>query len=145
MHLKMSSGKWRPFCLGLNVLMLRYDGLITKRTFTRSTTVLCLFCRNTGSKWLYNILYIWPRVFTSVKFEWKWKYFLSRKNWKMSTVTNATMFVQLQYGNEVELLYSTSTGSLFDRLWARFSLLFGGNFALQPEISKYNFQTHSTA
>ena len=21
MHLKMSSGKWRPFCLGLNVLM----------------------------------------------------------------------------------------------------------------------------
>ena len=22
MHLKMSSGKWRPFCLGLNVLML---------------------------------------------------------------------------------------------------------------------------
>ena len=23
MHLKMSSGKWRPFCLGLNVLMLQ--------------------------------------------------------------------------------------------------------------------------
>ena len=23
MHLKMSSGKWRPFCLGLNVLILR--------------------------------------------------------------------------------------------------------------------------
>ena len=22
MHLKMSSGKWRPFCLGLNVLKL---------------------------------------------------------------------------------------------------------------------------
>ena len=24
MHLKMSSGKWRPFCLGLNVLMMVY-------------------------------------------------------------------------------------------------------------------------
>ena len=25
-HLKMSSGKWRPFCLGLNVLKLRITG-----------------------------------------------------------------------------------------------------------------------
>ena len=24
MHLKMSSGKWQPSCLGLNVLMLQY-------------------------------------------------------------------------------------------------------------------------
>ena len=24
MHLKMSSGKWRPFCLGLNVLMVEW-------------------------------------------------------------------------------------------------------------------------
>ena len=30
MHLKMSSGKWRPFCLGLNVLMTlrHYDAVI---------------------------------------------------------------------------------------------------------------------
>ena len=26
MHLKMSSGKWRLFCLGVNVLMLRNEG-----------------------------------------------------------------------------------------------------------------------
>ena len=28
MHLKMSSGKWRPFCLGLNVLILSFVLLI---------------------------------------------------------------------------------------------------------------------
>ena len=26
MHLKMSSGKWRPFCLGLNVLTYSLNG-----------------------------------------------------------------------------------------------------------------------
>ena len=28
MHLKMSSGKWRPFCLGLNVFKMFYKGCI---------------------------------------------------------------------------------------------------------------------
>ena len=26
-HLKMSSGKWRPFCLGLNVLMDKFNSM----------------------------------------------------------------------------------------------------------------------
>ena len=29
MHLKMSSGKWRPFCLSLNVLIGIHWGLVT--------------------------------------------------------------------------------------------------------------------
>ena len=29
MHLKMSSGKWRPFCLGLNVLKALFCGFLT--------------------------------------------------------------------------------------------------------------------
>ena len=28
-HLKMSSGKWRPFCLGLNVLTIHHSVLLT--------------------------------------------------------------------------------------------------------------------
>ena len=53
------------------------------------------------------------------------------------------MFVQLQYGNEVGLLYSTLTGSLFNRLWVRFSLLFGGNLALYLEttVACYRYAT----
>ena len=30
MHLKMSSAKWRPFCLGLNVLNMKWINLLTK-------------------------------------------------------------------------------------------------------------------
>ena len=36
MHLKMSSGKWRPFCLGLNVLMNSPQ----LRTYSRDKTVI---------------------------------------------------------------------------------------------------------
>ena len=28
MHLKMSSGNWQPFCLGLNILILKYQSII---------------------------------------------------------------------------------------------------------------------
>ena len=45
MHLKMSSGKWRPFCLGLNVFSFR-NGLMTYTHFFkckhfRVTVPLC--------------------------------------------------------------------------------------------------------
>ena len=38
MHLKMSSGKWRPFCLGLNVLKLihAHDDVIKWKHFPRN-------------------------------------------------------------------------------------------------------------
>ena len=36
MHLKMSYGKWRPFCLGLNVL--KYDGI--RSDYTEVVTVI---------------------------------------------------------------------------------------------------------
>ena len=52
MHLKMSSGKWQPFCLGLNVLstliMLHYSsiamGCLSIRPFVNLTTII-------GSAW----------------------------------------------------------------------------------------------
>ena len=57
MRLKMSSGKWRPFCLGLNVLMLRMllpeneylniNGLMQgRRNYTINTLELRLCCTN---------------------------------------------------------------------------------------------------
>ena len=39
MHLKMSSGKWRPFCLGLNVLMFWY-ALGSARLDTRTVLLV---------------------------------------------------------------------------------------------------------
>ena len=42
MHLKMSSGKWRPFCLGLNALSRRWN--------TEAFILLCHF-----SRWLHQI------------------------------------------------------------------------------------------
>ena len=61
MHLKMSSGKWRTFCLGLNVLLIKIDnmlpslliGVIVLLPATANTTIqinvcpLCLvYCAN---------------------------------------------------------------------------------------------------
>ena len=40
MHLKMSSGKWRPFCLGLNVLMdISYVTIVIYRSTVRLLAV----------------------------------------------------------------------------------------------------------
>ena len=39
MHLKLSSAKWRPFCLGLNVLIITVSGKITEM---RNLTESCL-------------------------------------------------------------------------------------------------------
>ena len=52
MHLKMSSGKWRPFCLGLNVLTR--CGLVTShgKHWSWSTLVQVLAWRLTGAKLL---------------------------------------------------------------------------------------------
>ena len=41
MHLKMSSGKWRPFCLGLNVLMLFIMISIWIRLLNLTLTFYC--------------------------------------------------------------------------------------------------------
>ena len=60
MHLKVSSAKWRPFCLGLNVLSV--DGTYTIHTsqlqqewlhgrVKRLTTLLRLHLSNTGYVW----------------------------------------------------------------------------------------------
>ena len=38
MHLKMSSGKWRPFCLGLNVLMTKLNRLRPDDAYRRQLT-----------------------------------------------------------------------------------------------------------
>ena len=45
MHLKMSSAKWRPFCLSLNVLMMEPDGYIIswwRYDMERLSTLLAL-------------------------------------------------------------------------------------------------------
>ena len=42
-HLKMSSGKWRPFCLGLNVLRM-YRIVLVRSTLYYDTEKWCLNC-----------------------------------------------------------------------------------------------------
>ena len=56
MHLKMLSGKWRPFCLGLNVLTTGLDSNFTWMEWIRilspprlSVTIRC--CIHHGSEW----------------------------------------------------------------------------------------------
>ena len=48
-HLKMSSGKWRPCCLGLNVLTQKDAPYLT---------IMCelwaIYCGNFGENWRYN-------------------------------------------------------------------------------------------
>ena len=54
MHLKMSSGKWRPFCLGLNVLSqtpyLQFDGDVSVKEDANCTFAAkwCLIWKFTG-------------------------------------------------------------------------------------------------
>ena len=42
MHLKLSSGHWRPFCLDLNVLMLDDAGSLSTLVVTTAVVVSCL-------------------------------------------------------------------------------------------------------
>ena len=53
MHLKMSSGKWRPFCLGLNVLISRY---LTQHNIEMQTVLIFLFCAALCLKRIVQIL-----------------------------------------------------------------------------------------
>ena len=41
MHLKMSSAKWRPFCLGLNALNILHDNVVTSQIVFESTIFIC--------------------------------------------------------------------------------------------------------
>ena len=73
MHLKMSSGKWRPFCLGLNVLTHGDRMTRIMRLSTRPSLVQIMPCRLFGAKPLskhmmaYYQLDLWAQI--SVKFE----------------------------------------------------------------------------
>ena len=40
MHLKMSSGKWRPFCLSLNVLRLSVDSIVMPKAVTSLVQIM---------------------------------------------------------------------------------------------------------
>ena len=52
MHLKMSSGKWRPFCVGLNVLTADYHSVITSDFFQCISVILI---HNTGDHFSIKI------------------------------------------------------------------------------------------
>ena len=73
MHFKMSSGKWRPFCLGLNVLMEPY-GLWTLNTCINfGHHYACWWPSTDNHKWIESVflfscppqkLCIWSKMFT---------------------------------------------------------------------------------
>ena len=76
MHLKMSSGKWRPSCLGLNVLMAPIQVYIQIRIFFKSSQTLfivhfpvstyLLHCRSWGLN-----LSLWTSIFASLRGKFK--------------------------------------------------------------------------
>ena len=70
MYLKVSSGKWRPFCLGLNVLM----SITSCKTLTAISSKICSeviyetfeFCGKMICKYLYHVnKYIYPNLYES--------------------------------------------------------------------------------
>ena len=71
-HLKLSSGKWRPFCLGLNVLRAY---LTVANSFIHKT-LLFAYPRN-GTQWLYQYM---QEPLSSVQHHRKRNIF-SRKLW----------------------------------------------------------------
>ena len=52
MHLKMSSAKWRPFCLGLNVI--RLDGWTVSLFFCTFISLFIIFYKKLLSDWTFN-------------------------------------------------------------------------------------------
>ena len=81
MRLKMASGKWRPFCLGLNVLITPKRHLISRDNFVHvpgqwETMLLC----NVISHWLDAhtkwSLHIWPSL------GWGCRIFIVKKIWR---------------------------------------------------------------
>ena len=71
MHLKMSSGKWEPFCLSLNELNASYNPIIfimLERTSWKSIHIFCLIIRFSlveGMVW-HSFTAMFLRI-------WKWK------------------------------------------------------------------------
>ena len=73
MHLKISSAKWRPFCLGLNVLKLSLlwvpqEELTDNNIFLTFTLWTLLIWRSTPAKisaHIMSTLVLWPATFLS--------------------------------------------------------------------------------
>ena len=93
MHLKMSSGKWRPLCLGLNVI-----------------TVLQMMCRGIEALALhrnnYFISYIWIHQYSVAKDSVKVGFF----NWIIKTIL---MKIHQFSSMKMDLKISSATWRLF--------------------------------
>ena len=57
MHLKMSSGKWRPFCRGLNVLTLTE---VYPLFVSRWMSTIFIVTYSTERRWLHCIVHYFP-------------------------------------------------------------------------------------
>ena len=92
-HLKMSSGKWRPFCLGLNVL----THLLQVCCWTRSALVQvmarCLFDTKPLLEPMLTYCQSDTYEHTSEKFELKYKTFHSQKCIWKCRLRNGSHFV----------------------------------------------------
>ena len=56
-HLKMSSGKWRPFCLGLNVLITGGELLKVLWSVMLNSSTFCMLCLCNGTlPWCHMIM-----------------------------------------------------------------------------------------
>ena len=74
MHLKMSSGKWPPFCLGLNVLISVhmskvFNDILSRRQEVGANRLLYVF----GSLYLTELIVCVACIFISRWVEWKGK------------------------------------------------------------------------
>ena len=82
-HLKMSPGKWRPFYLGLNVLMKGRRVNSTRMSQANASKFYCTIeCRyNTVQKWLEFSRLHFENIFMTDNFVFWWKF-----NWNLSLV-----------------------------------------------------------
>ena len=90
MHLKMSSGKWRTFCLGLNVLMVSlcwqwlwnnwqltnlsvhlYDNIPRGESYGASSCMAQIDLLSCYGEWLYHWDILWSFILHDCKLYWE--------------------------------------------------------------------------
>ena len=73
MHLKMSSGKWQPFCLALNVLTDDVCGIIWGGFYKNGLTWIPAFISNNVSSGVWDeIIFPFPNFNSCIVKVWKW-------------------------------------------------------------------------
>ena len=126
MHLKMSSGKWWPFCLGLNVLDIMHVTLqislfsaIVRCTMSTTGTwpfpMLTSWCRaiDPCPRWNVNMVGTTTRLSTGLRFLWMWvvlTHFLLNIYWNIfletyKSISRSITWARMRFKPAVDRLF----------------------------------------